>query len=77
MSTQLRRDRRLVGLPRMLELSGLSQTQLAERSGLSPQYISDILNGRRKGYAERGELASALGCTITDLMPVESDEVPA
>lgn len=61
-------DRRLPGLVSTLHNSGIKQADLAERSGLSPQYVSDILNGRRSGWASRKALADALGVTVADLI---------
>lgn len=49
---------------------GLSQTELAARSGVRQATISDIERGRSNGAAATlRDLAKALGLTVGDLMP--------
>lgn len=48
---------------------GLTQEQLAERSGFSQQYISDLERGRRNPtVVTLYELAEALQCTPIQLL---------
>ncbi|WP_156680903.1 helix-turn-helix domain-containing protein [Sphingomonas profundi] len=58
--------RKLVGdnVRRVRHEAGLSQEQLAERSGFTQQYISDLERGRRNPtVVSLFELAQALGTT--------------
>jgi transcriptional regulator with XRE-family HTH domain len=49
---------------------GLSQEQLAERSGVSVQHIAFIEQGRRKPQLKTLEkIADALGVRVKDLIP--------
>lgn len=49
--------------------SGLTQEELAERSGFSQQYISELENGRRNPtIVSIYELAQALGVTHEQLV---------
>lgn len=51
---------------------GLTQMQLAERSGLSDATVCRIENGTVAASVESlTALAAAFGCEITDLMPAE------
>jgi transcriptional regulator with XRE-family HTH domain len=61
--------RKLVGrnVERLRRAKGMTQEQLAERSGFSQQYISGLENGRRNPtVVTLYEIATAL-----DVMPVE------
>ena len=63
--------RLLVGrnLKRMRVERGLTQEELAERSGFSQQYISDMERGRRNPtIVSLWELAQAIGVTPVDLI---------
>jgi transcriptional regulator with XRE-family HTH domain len=47
----------------------MTQEQLAERSGFSQQYVSDLERGRRNPtVVSLYELAQALGCTPVELL---------
>ena len=63
--------RKLVGsnTARIRKEKGLTQEQLADRSGLTQQYISGIENGQRNPtIVAIYELASALGVSHMDLV---------
>lgn len=63
--------RKLVGdnTARIRKEKGLTQEALAEKSGLSQQYISGLENGQRNPtIVTLFELASALGTTHVDLV---------
>jgi transcriptional regulator with XRE-family HTH domain len=63
--------RGLVGrnVRRAREAKGLTQEQLAERSGFSQQYISGLENGRRNPtIVSLYEIAQALGVSHVDLV---------
>ena len=63
--------RKLVGrnAARLRQEAGLTQEQLAERSGLSQQYISGLERGRRNPtVVTLYELASALGVSHVELV---------
>lgn len=68
--------RKLVGrnVKRVRQEKGLTQEQLAERSGFSQQYISGLEQGRRNPtIVTLYELADALGASYLDLLqPPES-----
>jgi len=51
------------------ESLGISQEELAARAGLHRTYIGDVERGLRNiSLANIGRLASALGCSMSDLM---------
>jgi transcriptional regulator with XRE-family HTH domain len=63
--------RKLVGrnAARLRKEAGLTQEQLAERSGLSQQYISGLERGRRNPtVVTLYELAGALGVSHVELV---------
>ena len=63
--------RALVGqnFSRLRRRQGLTQEQLAERSGLSQQYLSDLERGKRNPtIVSLYELAQALGVPYLDLL---------
>jgi len=63
--------RRLVGenLARVRAAKGLTQEQLAERSGFSQQYLSGLERGRRNPtIVSIYEIAQALGVSYLDLL---------
>lgn len=63
--------RRLVGrnLARLRQEKGLTQEQLAERSGFSQQYLSGLERGRRNPtVVTLYEIARALGAGPADLI---------
>jgi transcriptional regulator with XRE-family HTH domain len=62
-----------------LEMRGMSQAQLAQKSGLSPSTISQMLAGNRRPYLDQAaKIARALGVTLDSLVsedpgpPIES-----
>ena len=66
--------RKLVGANalRLRQAAGLTQEQLAERSGFSQQYISKLEQGRRNPtVVTLHELASALGVSHVELVRVD------
>jgi transcriptional regulator with XRE-family HTH domain len=66
--------RQLVGrnAARLRKEAGLTQEQLAERSGLSQQYISGLERGRRNPtVVTLYELATALGVSHVELVQVD------
>ncbi len=71
--------RKLVGrnFARFREQLGLTQEQVAERSGFSQQYISGLENGRRNPtIVSLYELALALGVTQVDLVSPSPETAP-
>jgi len=63
--------RKLVGMnfARLRKAQGLTQEQVAERSGFSQQYLSDLERGRRNPTViTLYELAQALGVSHVDLV---------
>lgn len=63
--------RALVGrnFSRLRKRQGLTQEQLAERSGFSQQYLSDLERGKRNPtIVSLYELAQALGVPYLDLL---------
>ncbi|MBL6458832.1 helix-turn-helix transcriptional regulator [Belnapia sp. T6] len=68
--------RKLVGrnVARLRRDRGMTQEQLAERSGFSQQYISDLERGRRNPtIVSLYELAQALGTTHVVLVALDSE----
>lgn len=68
--------RKLVGdnCARLRRERGWTQEELAERSGLSQQYLSDLERGKRNPtIVTVYELALALEATHLDLLAVNSD----
>ncbi|WND34024.1 helix-turn-helix transcriptional regulator [Streptomyces sp. BB1-1-1] len=57
--------------------AGLSQTDLAEKAGVSKSHVSDVENGRA-GFSPKNlkAIADILGCTIRDLLLPETDDEP-
>ncbi len=63
--------RKLVGdnCARIRKAQGLTQEQLADRSGLTQQYLSDLERGKRNPtIVTIYEIAQALGVTHIDLV---------
>lgn len=57
------------------EHRGLTQAVLAERTGLSPMYLSQIETGRRGGSAKTlAKIARALHVDLDDLAPWDEDD---
>ena len=68
--------RRLVGanFARLRREKGLTQEEVADRSGISQQYISGLEQGRRNPtVVTLHELAQALGVGHLDLLAPEAD----
>jgi transcriptional regulator with XRE-family HTH domain len=69
--------RKLVGrnVKRVRQDKGLTQEQLAERSGFSQQYISGLEQGRRNPtIVSIYELATALGVSYMELVRSAAEE---
>lgn len=67
--------RKLVGtnFARLRKERGLTQERLADRSGFSQQYLSDLERGRRNPTViTLYELAQALGVSHVDLVALDS-----
>ena len=51
------------------ELRGLSARELADKTGISPAFLSEIENGKKEGgVSTLKKMAQALGVTIDDLV---------
>lgn len=63
-------------LKELREKMGISQMQLSKISGVSQAVISDIENGKTNSprFYTITKLASALGCTIDDLLANDTDQ---
>jgi len=60
-----------------IEAQGISQKSLAEKLGVSPQYISRLLKGKQNLSLETiTSLEFALGITLISIPPVEQFELP-
>ena len=69
--------RKLVGrnVRRARDAAGLTQEQLAERSGFLQQYISDLERGRRNPtIVSVFEIAQALGATPIQLLAPDVED---
>lgn len=69
--------KRLVGrnFGRLRKAKGLTQEQVAERSGLSQQYLSGLESGRRNPtLITLFEVATALGVSHVDLVKPDNVE---
>jgi len=67
--------RKLVGqnIERIRRLKGLTQEQLADRSGFSQQYLSGLERGRRNPtVVTLYEIATALGVAPVDLLATDA-----
>jgi DNA-binding XRE family transcriptional regulator len=52
------------------EFRGLSQTELAEKAGISAPYLSQLETGKRSGSVEvLTTIAAALSLTLEDILP--------
>ncbi|MER8639318.1 helix-turn-helix transcriptional regulator [Mesorhizobium sp. M0700] len=70
--------RKLVGenFARLRAASGLTQEQVAERSNLSQQYLSDLERGKRNPTIETLQaIARALGVSHLDLVKPTDQEI--
>jgi transcriptional regulator with XRE-family HTH domain len=52
----------------LLLQKGINQTELAQRIGVSPQVLCDILAGRRKALSHRKAIAKVLKLSIDNLL---------
>lgn len=69
--------RRIVGanLKRLRIAAGLTQEQLAERSGFSQQYLSETENGKRNpSVVSLYEIGEALGVSLVQLVQTANDQ---
>lgn len=62
-------------LSQAMDASGISQARLAERTGLTAPYISELRKGRKQNPSPEvaGKLAAALGCSPVWLMHGQGD----
>jgi transcriptional regulator with XRE-family HTH domain len=64
----------VANLRAMLTENGLNQSDLAQRLGVTPAYVSQLLSGHRTPHLETLEkLAKAMNCQASDLI---SEKVP-
>ncbi|MGW0574805.1 helix-turn-helix domain-containing protein [Streptomyces sp. NPDC002920] len=66
------------GLRRRRIAAGLSQTDLAEKAGVSKSQLSDVENGRA-GFSPKNlkAIADVLDCEVPDLLLPESEDQAA
>ncbi len=59
-----------------IELSGGTQTELAQLAGLAASYVADTVRGRHQTTTVRNaqKLARVFGCGTDDLFPMKDDE---
>lgn len=63
-------------LRRLRKHQGLTLTGLAQRAGLSPQYLSEVERGRKEPSSEMiGAITGALGITLIELTAQVADEM--
>jgi len=58
-------------IKQMIKGKGLTYETIGEEIGISPQAVSEIVNGRTKGATARYSLAKALGREVEELWPGE------
>ena len=56
-------------IKRIIKDQGYTYESLGNEIGISPQAVSEIVNGRTKGATARYSLAKALGHEVEDLWP--------
>ncbi len=56
-------------IKRIIKEHGYTYETLGNEIGISPQAVSEIVNGRTKGATARYALAKALGHEVHDLWP--------
>lgn len=56
-------------IKRIIREQGYTYESLGNEIGISPQAVSEIVNGRTKGATARYSLAKALGREVEDLWP--------
>lgn len=56
-------------IKRIIKREGFTYESLGNEIGISPQAISEIVNGRTKGATARYSVAKALGREVEDLWP--------
>lgn len=56
-------------IKRIIKEQGYTYESLGNEIGISPQAVSEIVNGRTKGATARYSLAKALGYEVEDLWP--------
>ena len=52
-----------------LVLRGVSQAEIARKSGVTATHVSDVLYGRRRSQRVERAIAEALGRTVDELFP--------
>lgn len=63
-------------LRRLRKLHGLTLTELAAESGVSPQYLSEVERGRKEPSSEMiAAISGALGLTLVQLTSHVADEL--
>ncbi|MBI4538840.1 MAG: helix-turn-helix transcriptional regulator [Gemmatimonadetes bacterium] len=60
----------------IIRKKGQTYVSLAVEIGITPQAVSEIVNGRTKGKTARYALAKALGLEVRDLWPAEAARRP-
>ncbi len=53
---------------------GLSQRGLAEKSGVSRQTLSNLVNGKRVSPIVAGKISAALGCDVTEIVTQKGED---
>ena len=56
-------------IKRIIKEQGYTYESLGNEIGISPQAVSEIVNGRTKGATARYSLAKALGREVEDFWP--------
>lgn len=56
-------------IKRIIKDQGYTYESLGNEIGISPQAVSEIVNGRTKGATARYSLAKALGYEVEDFWP--------
>ena len=59
------------------EKSGLKQKEVAEKVGISAQYLSRIEYGQKVSVYQMDQILHALGKTLADIMDFTVETVPA
>ena len=67
-------NRRMIRI-KMAEASIDTQAELADRIGVTRQHMSNMLAGSDPSFPVLVKLASALGCTIDEIVQVNGDAV--
>ncbi len=61
-------------IKRYLKIAGVKQKEIAEKCGVTPQFVNQVVSGRRTTLSVVSAIADAIGRPVSEVFPDNNQE---